>query len=340
MRRRVTTLIQVTLSALIFAGAADAASAAPSYGVVDHIQGPDGRWDYASFDPARRRVYVAHGASVTAIDVDTRTVSADLAKGAGLHAAFALPGGGVLVTTNGATDTVNFSDAASGAVLTAVVVGQKPDAAIFDAASGLVLVMNGKSGDVSLIDAASRKVVGLIPVGGALEFAATDGAGRAFVNIEDKGEIAVLDLKAKTVVARYPLKGCEEPSGLIYARDAGVLISACANGVAKVVRAATGEAVATLAIGAGPDAVLWDEGRKLAFIPSGRAGTLAVIAVRGPDDVAVVQTLATQPGARTGALDPKTGRIYLPTAKFAPAPSGQRPTMVPGSFEVLVVAPN
>lgn len=340
MRRIIRSLLGLGLMALASGGLAPTARAAPTYSVVDHIQGPDGRWDYASFDPVRRRVYIAHGTAVTAIDVDAKTVTPALAKGAGLHSAFALPGGDVLVTTNGATSAAEFIDASSGAVLATVPVGKGPDAAIFDPGTGFVLVMNGHGGDVSLIDPASRKVTGAIPVGGTLEFVAADGAGKAYVNIEDKGEIAVLDLKARSVVARYPLKGCEEPSGLIFAKQAGVLISACANGMAKVIRAATGEEVATLPIGKKPDAVLWDEARNLAFIPSGGAGTLSVIAVRGPNDVAVIQTVATQLGARTGALDPRTGRIYLPTAKFQPAPDGGRPTITPGSFEVLVVAPN
>jgi DNA-binding beta-propeller fold protein YncE len=251
----------------------------------------------------------------------------------------ALPGGDVLVTTNGATNTASLIDATSGKVLAAIATGKKPDAAIFDSFTGLVLVMNGDSGDVTLIDPKTRTSVGSIAIGGALEFAASDGAGKAFVNIEDKGEIAVLDLKARSVAGRYALKGCEEPSGLAYAKDAGVLIAACANGVAKAVRASDGKEVANLAIGKGPDATLYDDGRHLAFIPAGKSGALYVIAVRGPDDVAVIGSIATQPGARTGALDPNSGKIYLPTAKFAPATGGGRPAMIPGSFEVLVVAP-
>jgi YVTN family beta-propeller protein len=316
-----------------------AAQSAPAYAVVDHIAGPDGRWDYASFDAARRRVYIAHGTQVSAIEVDSRTVVPALAPGAGLHSAFALPGGAVLVTTNGATGVANFIDAGSGSLIASVPVGEDPDAAIFDPASGLVLVMNGKAGTVSLIDPAARKAVGTITVGGALEFAAADGAGKAYVNIEDKGQIAALDLTARKVAAVYPMTGCEEPSGLAYAKSAGLLIAACADNVAKVVRAATGEVVATLPIGAKPDAVIWDEQRSLAFIPCGGSGTLAVIAVRGANDVAVVQTVTTAPGARTGALDPKTGRLYLPTAKFLPTQPGQKKAMVPGSFEVVVVAP-
>jgi hypothetical protein len=334
--------LAVVSGALALATAAPVPAAAqspPAYAVVDHIAGPDGRWDYASFDPARRRVYIAHGAAVTAIEVDSRTVIPALAPGAGLHSAFTLPGGAVLVTTNGASAVANFIDAESGALIASVPVARDPDAAIFDPASGLVLVMNGEAGVVSLIDPAAHRVVGTIAVGGSLEFAAADGAGKAYVNIEDKGEIAALDLSARKVAAIYPMSGCEEPSGLAYVKSAGLLIAACADNVAKVVRAATGEVVASLPIGAKPDAVIWDEQRSLAFIPCGGSGTLSVIAVRGPADVAVVQTLATAAGARTGALDPKTGRLYLPTAKFLPVQPGQKKAIVPGSFEVVVVAP-
>ena len=216
--------------------------------------------------------------------------------------------------------------------------GFKPDAAAFDPASGLALTMNGKSGDVTFIDPAAHKAVATVAVGGALEFAAVDGAGKAFVNVEDQNQIAVIDTRAHALVGHYALPGCNGPSGLAYAPGAGVLIAACANKVAKVIDAADGHDVATLAIGAGPDAVIYDPKRKLAFIPCGRDGVLEVIAVRGPKDVSVIQTVPTQVGARTGALDPATGAIYLPTAQYERPPNGL-PSIVPGTFEVLVVTP-
>jgi len=312
---------------------------AATYAVTDRIKIADGGFDYASFDPVRRRLYVSRVGGVLALDVDSKTVTEHLTDAQRTHESLPLDGGKVLLITDSGTNTAHLVDALSGKLLAEIPTGKKPDAAIFDPASGLALTMNGASGDVTLIDPSTQKAVGTIAVGGALEFAAADGAGKAFVDIEDQGQIAVLDTKTRTLVGRYPLEGCEEPSGLAYAPGAGLLISACANQVAKVLRADTGEEVASLAIGKGPDAVIYDAERKLAFIPCGRDGVLEVIAVRGPSDVAIVQTVKTQPGARTGAVDPKTGTLYLPTAAYTLSPSGGRPTPTPGTFAILVVSP-
>ena len=316
------------------------APAAPSYAVTDHLKASDGSWDYVSFDPVHRRVFISRAGGVTVVDVASKAVTT-LALAAGrMHESLPLPGGAQLLVTDGTANVAHLVDAATGAAVADIPTGQKPDAAVFDPASGLALVMNGKSGDVTFIDPVARKAVGSVTLGGSLEFAAVDGAGHAFVNLEDQNQIAVIDTRKQALVGRYALAGCQGPGGLAYAPDAGLLIAACANKVAKVVSAADGQEVATLAIGAGPDAVIYDGARHLAFIPCGRDGVLEVIAVRGPGDVAIVQTATTQVGARTGAVDPVTGALYLPTAKFdPPATAGGRPTAEPGSFEILVVSP-
>ena len=339
MKYAMTTSIAFGIWAGLLAAAPVSAQPAPNYAVVDHVKAPATRWDYASFDPVKRRVYVATGQSVTMLDVDSGAVNPNFAKGARLHSAFALPDGATVVTTNGQANTAELIDA-GGTVLATLPTGAKPDAAFYDPATGLVATMNGHSGDVTLIDPGAKKVVGSIAVGGALEFGAVDGSGKAFVNVEDKNLVAVLDLKGRSVTARYRLKGCEGPTGLAYVKSADLVISACANGVAKFTRGATGEEVASLTIGKGPDAVIYDKTRSLAFIPCGDDGVLEVIAVRGPSDVAIVQTVPTQVSARTGAVDEKTGRIYLPAARFGPPPKGSdEGPMIAGSFELLAVAP-
>jgi DNA-binding beta-propeller fold protein YncE len=331
-----TLLVALGLSAVAFASQAPAASA-QTYAVSDHIKIGDGGFDYASFDPAHRRLYLSRVGGVLALDVDSKAVTERLTAAQRTHESLPLEGGAMLLITDSGTNSAHLVDALTGKALAEIPTGKKPDAAIFDPASGLALSMNGASGDVTLIDPKTKAAVGTIAIGGALEFAAADGAGKVFVNIEDQGQMAVLDTKARNLVGRYKLNGCEEPSGLAYAPGAGVLIAACANQVAKVLNAATGEEVASLAIGKGPDAVLYDAKRKLAFIPCGRDGVLEVIAVRGPKDVAIVQTVKTQPGARTGAIDPKTGKVYLPTAAYTLA--GGRPSATPGTYEILVVSP-
>src|SRR5580692_2974788 len=302
---RTLTATLVLLAALALAGA----SAAPGYSVTGHIKVDDGGWDYASFDPAHGRVFVSRSAgAVTVIDIADKTVRTLTIPGSGrMHESLPLNHGALLLVTDGTANVAHLIDPATGASVADAPTGTKPDAAAFDPASGMALVMNGKSGDITFIDPATHAVAATVAVGGALEFAAADGAGKAFVNIEDQNQIGVIDTRAHTLVGHYALAGCDGPSGLAYAPGAGVLIAACANKVAKVLSAADGHDVATLAIGAGPDAVIYDPVRKLAFIPCGRDGVLEVIAVRGPTDVAVVATVATQVGARTGAVDPATG---------------------------------
>ncbi len=334
--RHMTSLV---LGLLAAAGLAATALAAPGYALVDRIAIPDGGFDYASFDPVHRRLYVSRADGVTAIDVDSKTVTGQLTRAGRTHESLLVDGGANLLVTDSTSNSAHLVDAATGKVLVDIPTGKKPDAAVLDPSTGLAVVMNGASGDLTLIDLAARKAVGTIAVGGALEFAAPVGGGKLYVNIEDQGQIVAVDLKTRKVIGRYPLKGCEEPSGLAYAKNAGVMIAACSNNVAKVIRASDGADLATLAIGKGPDAVIYDAERKLAFIPCGRDGVLEVIAVNSASDIKVVGKVTTQPGARTGALDPKTGKLYLPTAKYTLA-AGGRPLTTPGTFEVLVVAPN
>ena len=305
--------------------------------VTARIAGPDGGWDCASFDPARRRVYVAHGSSVMAIDADTGKVTVYFAAGSHLHAVVPVPGTDLIVTTNSGDDTARVLAAADGKLIASIPTAKGPDGAVYDPSTGLVMVIDGDSGQVTLVDARAGKAVGSIAVGDGLEFAAADGKGRLYINVEDKNEIAVVDIAARKAIARYPLGDCHGPTGLALVAG-GRLISACANGVAKILDAASGREIASLKIGARPDAVLYDAGRRLAYIPSALTGTLAVIALSGKADNTIVDTVATQTGARTGAVDPKTGRIYLPTALFLPlAAAGKRPAPKPGTFEVLVL---
>jgi hypothetical protein len=320
-------------------GAAVQARTSAPYAVTGRIAIPDGGFDYSSFDPVHRRVYLSRTGGVLALDVDTRTVTGHLADAQHAHEVLPLSQGDLLLVTDSGSNSAHMIDAGSGKPLAEIATGQKPDGALFDPASGLAMTIDGRGGDLTLVDPASKSAVGRIAVGGGLEFGVADGAGRVFINVEDQNHIAVIDSRSRAVVARYDLKGCQGPTGLAYAAETGLLISACANNVAKVIRASDGMDIATLAIGAGPDAVLYDAKRRLAFIPCGRDGVLVVIALASPADVSVVQRLKTLPGARSGALDPATGDLYLPTARYVAAPGGGKPTAAPGSYIFLVVSP-
>jgi DNA-binding beta-propeller fold protein YncE len=314
-------------------------SAGPSgMKVVDRIPaGGEGGWDYVSLDPVARKFYITRGASIMSIDADGGKVRLGLATTNRSHQVVPINQGRELLVTNGGDATVTILDAATGKVRVTTGVSAGPDAAILEPTTGLVLVMGHRSGNVDLIDPHNGALVGSIAVGGTLEFAAADGKGRAFVNVEDKGEIAAIDLKTRSVIGHYKMAGCEEPAGLTYLAPHNLLLASCGNGFAELIAADTGLVVQSLKIGAGSDAAFYDEVRDLAYVPSGATGTLSVIKVKGRT-AEIVDTIDTAKGARLGMVDPKTGKVYLPAVKFAPPASGTgRPTAVPGSFEVLVV---
>jgi DNA-binding beta-propeller fold protein YncE len=317
------------------ASAATAHAASSGYHVLDRVSGPDGGWDYVRVDPAANRVLVAHGGSVVTLDLATKAVTPGLAPGAILHDAMPVNSGAEVMVTNGGTAEAVFYNAKTWAEVARVKTGAGPDAAAFDAKTGLVLVMDHRGGDVTLIDPRSHKAVGAIAIGGDLEAAAVDGAGRAYVNVENKNEIVVVDIAKRAVVTRYPLAGCDGPTGIAYDAADKQLIAAC-DGSTVVVDATSGKVVATLPTGKGADGVAFDPKQKLAFVPAGQAGTLSIVSV-GKGKASIVDTVKTQVSARTIALDPRDGRVYLPAAEFGPRPATGRPPLIPGSFKILVV---
>ncbi len=333
-----TRLARVLLLALLAGGAAPGPGGpAPSPGrIVADLRGADapGLWDYAAIDPDAARLLVARMSGVEAFDLAGDRPGREVAAGRHVHAVVPLPRHRLLFT-NGDTDTATIVEAGSGRVVATLPTGAKPDGAIYDPAAGQVLVMDGKDGTVTRIDvaAATPKVAGRIAVGGALEAPALDaGGGRLFVNIEDRAQIAVVGLASGRVTARYRLAGCDAPTGLAYDGRHRLLVAACANGVASVLRE-DGTGVATLPIGPHPDAVLADAAHDRMFIPSGGNGTVAEIALSPAPHVARLFT--TRHGARTGAYDPRSQWLYLPYGEVT-RPGGQ-PALVPASFGILVI---
>jgi DNA-binding beta-propeller fold protein YncE len=309
---------------------------APIYQVVERIAGPDGGWDLLSVDSGAHRLYVARTNGVMAVELATGKVTPDLVASSRGHDVVPIPGNNIVIASNGAANTVTLFNGQTGEIFATLSVGTKPDAMAWDALTKTVWVMTPGSGDISVVDPVAKKIVATVPVGGSLELAASDGRGRLYVNVEDRNEVAVIDTRTRKVISRFPLKGCDGPTGIAYAPDAKLILSACANGVA-IISAPDGHQVASLKVGAGPDGALYDAQRHLAFVPSGGDGTLSII--RLSSKPVVVAVVPTAKGARTAALDPSTGRVYLPSAQYFPATGTGRPPMVPDSFQILVVAP-
>ena len=333
----------MTIAAMLTLAAATPAFSAPhsdmpQFAVTGSIAGPDGFWDLLAVDSVRHRLFVGHGDRVTSVDLDTGKVNPKLLDGQRVHAAIPLAGNRVLAT-NGATNTATIADADTGKILATIPTGDNPDNAITDPATGLVLVMDHSGGDVTFIDPATMSSPGRLEVGGELEQGAATGTGTVYVNIEDQAKVAVIDAKTRKVTAYYALPGCEAPSGLAFDPETDLILSACENETAVALHAADGSLAATLKIGKGPDGAVFDPTRRLFFVPCGRDGVLTVISESEDGALTVAATVPTAIGARTATLDPKTGKLYLPTADFDfnNVKPGERPKLVPGSFRILVV---
>ncbi|HEV8407313.1 MAG TPA: YncE family protein [Sphingomicrobium sp.] len=324
--------------AAVFVSASSAATApAPVYRVAAQLAAGDGGWDLLSVAPSDQRLYVAHGDGVTAFDLRTGKAVDKIVSGRRVHAALAIPGTHEVLSTNGETNNATLFDGRTGKVLATIPTGTKPDAAAYDPATRTIWIMNPGSGDITVVDPVSAKVLATIAVGGSLEMGEADGHGRMYVNVEDKNVVAVLDTRSRKLVRRFPLQGCEGPSGIAVDTKTNQIVSACGDSAVAIVSAPDGKQIARLPIGKGPDGAAVDPVRGLALIPGGRDGTLTILRLGA--NPAVVETVQTAVSARTIAVDPSTGRAYLPSATLAPAPAGERPKAVPGSFRVLVVAP-
>lgn len=324
-------MITAALALTLLAGAA-----APGYAVTDRIAGPDGGWDLAAVDPVAHRLYVARSQAVMAVDLTTGEVTAVLAPVKGGHGVLPIPGTNRVIASNGALGTATLFEGDTGKIVATIAVGKNPDAITYDPATRTVWVFNPGSHEASVIDPATAAVVATVPIAGSLELGAADGQGRLYVNVEDKNEIAVIDTRARTVIAHYPLRGCDGPTGIAYSAKARLIVSAC-DGLAKVT-APDGHEVASLKIGPHPDGAVLDETRGRVLIPTGGDGMLSVIRLSPKPEV--IATIPTAKGARTAAIDPQTGVVYLPSARYGPAPAGGgRAPILPGSFAVLVVTP-
>ena len=319
-----------------------ATAADPGYHLINtYTLGGDGGWDYLILDSSSRRLYISRATHVMVIDADSGKPVGDIPDTPGVHGIALAPELGRGFISNGREGTVTIFDLTTLKAISKIKAGENPDAILYDPASKRVFAFNGRSHDATAIDAAGGTVLGTIKLEGKPEFAASDGKGKIFVNIEDKSQIDAIDPNKLEVKASWPLAPCEEPSGLAIDRKNRRLFAGCDNKMMAVVDADTGKVVATAPIGDGVDANAFDSGTGLAFASCGE-GVLTVVHEDSPSKFTVVDNVPTQPGARTMALDEKTHNVYLVTAKFGPppAPTADNPhprrTILPDTFVVLV----
>ncbi len=309
-----------------------AALLAADYKVKQTVPVPgDAGWDYLSVDANGRRVYVSHGIQVDVLDADALKVVGTISPTLGVHGIALAPKLNRGFITAGQTNDVAVFDLKTQQITSRIPTGKKPDGIIYDGSIKRIIVSNGGSGSSTIIDAEGAKAVGDIDLGGKPEFAAADGKGKVFVNLEDKNEMVRIDPVALKVEARWPLAPCEGPSALAMDRAGRRLFVGCHNNMMAVVNADTGAMIQTAPIGAHVDAAAFDKEAKTVFFSCGD-GTVSVFQEETPDKLVAAGTITTEPGAKTAALDPKTHNLFLSVAKR------EGKTVQPGTFHVIVCA--
>jgi YVTN family beta-propeller protein len=320
---------------VLLVGTATAFGAGPYKQVKEIPISGAGGWDYLSIEAKARRLYVTHADKIVVIDLNNDTVAGEIADTPGVHGFALAPELGRGFSSNGRENKVSIVDLKTNSTIAKVETGEVPDAVLYEPNRAEVYAFNGKGRSATVIEARGGKVIATIPLDGKPEFAQTQGE-RVFCNIEDKNEVAVIDTKTHNVIARWPLAQGEEQTGMAIDPAHHRLFVGCHNKLLLMVDNVAGKIIASVPIGVGVDACAFDDANQLVFA-SCSDGTTTIAKVNG-DKLEVVQTLETERGARTMALDPVTHRIYLATAKLDENAKDEhgRPKIIDGTFHVLI----
>ena len=282
-----------------------------------------GSWDYLTIDDSARRLYVSHGTQVEVLDVDSGAIVGKIENTLGVHGIAIAADIGRGFVSDGQSSTVTIFDLKTLKPIAEVPTGKKPDAIIYDPATSRVFAFNGGSNSATVIEAKDGKVAGTIDLGGGPEFAAADGNGYVYNNLEDESLVLKINSRTLKVEQRWPTVPCASPSSMAIDRPNRRLFLGCRSKVMAVMNADTGQVITTLPIGDHVDATAFDADTRLIFNSNGE-GTVTVIHQETLDKYSMVETVKTLPRAKTSALDPKTHQLFLSTAES-------------GQFEVLVV---
>jgi hypothetical protein len=304
--------------------------------------GGQGSWDYLTVDPSTHRLFVPRSTHTMIIDADSGKTLGDIPGQKNAHGVAIVPEAGRgFITDGGGSGAIIIFDLKTYATLGKIAAQPDADGIIYDASVGRVLVVSGDGGTLMSfkpdVDPTNGKIEAPIDLGGKPEFLASDGAGKIYINLEDKDNVAVVDFKARKVIAHWPVAPGGSPVGMSIDTKSKRLFIGCRKPQKLIVMSTNdGKVISDLPIGAGVDATKVNGGQAFA---SCRDGSLAVAKETSPGKFEIVQTVKTPQGARTMGVDPTTHTIYLPTAEFEPGTTG-RPAMKPGTFMIVVVAPH
>jgi DNA-binding beta-propeller fold protein YncE len=324
---------RILAAAFLLSSAALAASQTPAFTVEKFDIKGDGGTDYVAVEAATGRVFVSRATHMMVVEGATGKVLFDIPNTPGVHGAGIATKAGHVFTTNGGDQTVSMIDLKTYDEVKRIKIGPGLDGIMYDEPDDKIILTNHSNpGTLTAIDPASGDVVATVTLeDNGPEGAAADGKGHIFVNNENKSTIQVVDVKTWKTTASWPLAPCEGPTGIAYDKVTNRIFSGC-SGTSVVVDATTGKVVASIKNGGRVDALGWDPGKKLVYIPNGQEGNVTVAHQDSADTYSVVATVTTVPGAKTICVDPNTHRVYLfqpergpapPPAAGAPPPTGR-----------------
>ena len=316
--------------------------ATPAYRLVGAVPlGAPDRWDYVVSDAATRRVYVAHGDRLTVIDpASGKIVGTVEGIQGGTHGIAVSPLTGEGFTDDGSAGVAVAFKLRTLAVTRRIPAAPDADGIVREGSTGHVFVIEGDPASISVIDPRQDKVIATIHAGEKLEYAASDDSGSIYVAGEGNGDLIKVNARSNRLVAHWPAPGCSSPHGLAVDSKGRRAFLGCANAVMVVMNIDDGRVVATLPIGRGNDAVAFDARRKRVFSSNGADGTISVFRQLTPDRYEGLEPIATQVSGRTMALDPITGRLFVPAAETDPSPTqGGRRHVRPGTLKLLMFDP-
>jgi DNA-binding beta-propeller fold protein YncE len=304
----VKMIVSVVFGALVSSGID--AQQQPTFHITRTFNlGGDGSWDYLRFDSAANRVFITRSTRVMVVDLTSGKLIAEIPDTPGVHGVALVPELQRGVTSNGKADTASIFSLDTLKVVNSVPTGGKPDAILWEPHSKTVLTMNGLANSISVLDVEAAKPIATIALPGRPETAVADAKGKVFVNLEDKAQIAEVDMRTHSVLHTWDLPGCTEPTGLAIDPENARLFSGCHNGVLIVVDANSGRNIQTVPIGLGVDAVAFDPAIHTVFT-SNKEGTISVVRQFDANSYRNLETVQTLPGAKTMALDPTRHVVY------------------------------
>lgn len=321
------------------AAAAGAETAPYRISQTFHVGG-EGGWDYLTFDSERQRLFVPRSTHTMVLDARTGKTIADIPGQKRNHGVALVPKAGRGFITDGAGASVTVFDLQTFAPLGKIKAAEDADGVIYDPGSGKVLAVCGDAGVMIPIspdvDPKQGKAEPAVELGGKPEFLAADGEGKAYINLVDKDQVAVVDTKTMKVLQKWSTSPGGAPVGMAIDPSRHHLFIGCRRPQKLVVmNSDNGRILADLPLGAGVDATRFDGD----IFASCGDGTLTIAREIAPEKFEVVQVVKTPRGARTMEVDPATHSVYLPTAEFEPQGPGQsRPRPKPGTFMIVEVS--